>query len=68
MVYVLSLRHLVSGVMSSTHFSVLFRSPIYFLRDAKYVPTIFFKFAPASINLRKIKFMKVEYYVNLGSH
>lgn len=31
-------------------FSVLVGSFIYFLRDAKYIATIFFKFAPADKN------------------
>jgi len=69
MVYVLSLRHSVSGVTPSTYFAILFGSSVYFLLDAKYVSTIFFfTFAQASINLHKIKFMKVKYYINQGSH
>jgi len=38
-------------------FSVLVGSSIYFPRDAIYVSTIIFKFAPDGKNLRKVEFM-----------
>ena len=41
------------------YFFFIVGSSVYFLRDAKYIPTIFFKFAPAGKYLHRVEFTYV---------